>query len=52
MLVGPGGAGKTSCTAALLAAYRESALLPASCATLTLEQEKGELQMLLSPQHQ
>ncbi len=49
VLVGPGGAGKTSCTAALLAAYRRSALLPASCATLTLEQEKGELQMLLSP---
>jgi flagellar biosynthesis GTPase FlhF len=49
VLVGPGGAGKTSCTAALLAAYRKSALLPASCATLTLEQEKGELQMLLSP---
>ncbi|MGA9874199.1 MAG: hypothetical protein WBQ21_00125 [Solirubrobacteraceae bacterium] len=49
MLVGPGGAGKTSCAAALLAAYRKSSILPASCATLIRGDERGELQMLLSP---
>jgi flagellar biosynthesis GTPase FlhF len=49
VLVGPGGAGKTSCCAALLNAYRTSALLPASCATLLRGSEKGDLQMLLSP---
>jgi flagellar biosynthesis GTPase FlhF len=48
-IVGPGGAGKTSCCAALLRAYRESARLPASCATLTRAPEGAELQMLLSP---
>jgi flagellar biosynthesis protein FlhF len=48
-LVGPGGAGKTSCCAALLGAYRKSALLPANCATLIRGAERGELQMLMSP---
>lgn len=50
VLVGPGGAGKTSCCAALLGAYRKSSSLPASCATLLNGPRKGELQMLLSPQ--
>jgi flagellar biosynthesis GTPase FlhF len=49
VLVGPGGAGKTSCCAALLNAYRKSALLPASCATLLRGSERGDLQMILSP---
>jgi flagellar biosynthesis GTPase FlhF len=48
-LVGPGGAGKTSCAAALLGAYRKSSTLPASCATLVRGSKRGELQMLLSP---
>jgi flagellar biosynthesis GTPase FlhF len=48
-LVGPGGAGKTSCAAALLGAYRKSSPLPASCATLVRGGKPGELQMLLSP---
>ena len=49
VLVGPGGAGKTSCCAALLGAYRKGSALPASCATLIRTQASGELQMLLSP---
>lgn len=49
VLVGPGGAGKTSCCAALLGAYRKGSALPASCATLIKGQANGELQMLLSP---
>ncbi|HXC46008.1 MAG TPA: hypothetical protein VNU24_05325, partial [Solirubrobacteraceae bacterium] len=49
VLVGPGGAGKTSCCAALLSAYRKSPVLPASCATLIAAQPSGELRMLLSP---
>ena len=49
VLVGPGGVGKTSCCAALLSAYRKSALLPASCATLLRGPDSGDLQMLLSP---
>ncbi len=48
-LVGPGGAGKTSCAAALLGAYRKSSSLPASCATLVRGGKPGELRMLLSP---
>ena len=48
-LVGPGGAGKTSCCAALLGAYRKSSILPASCATLLDGAKRGELQLLLSP---
>ncbi len=49
VLVGPGGAGKTSCCAALLGAYRKGSALPASCATLIKGHISGELQMLLSP---
>jgi flagellar biosynthesis protein FlhF len=49
VLVGPGGAGKTSCCAALLGAYRKGSALPASCATLVRGQAGGELRMLLSP---
>jgi flagellar biosynthesis protein FlhF len=49
VLVGPGGAGKTSCCAALLGAYRRNALLPASCATLLHGSDRGDLQMILSP---
>ncbi len=49
MIVGAGGTGKTTCCAALLAAYRQSSSLPASCATVTREGERGELRMLLSP---
>ncbi len=51
VVVGAGGAGKTTCCAALLGAYRKSSTLPASCATITREAgERGELQMVLSPQ--
>ncbi|HTC60777.1 MAG TPA: hypothetical protein VK691_11750 [Solirubrobacteraceae bacterium] len=49
VLVGPGGAGKTSCCAALLGAYRKGSALPASCATLIKGHAGSELQMLLSP---
>jgi hypothetical protein len=49
VLVGPGGAGKTSCCASLLDAYRRSGVLPASCATLISDPHKGGLQILLSP---
>jgi hypothetical protein len=53
VLVGAGGAGKTTCCAALLGAYRKSSSLQASCATIMrdpVEQgEQGELRMLLSP---
>ncbi len=49
VLVGPGGAGKTSCCAALLGAYRRASALPASCATLITGAGNGELRMLLSP---
>jgi flagellar biosynthesis protein FlhF len=48
-LVGAGGAGKTTCCAALLGAYRTSGTLPASCATLSRVDDHGELQMILSP---
>jgi flagellar biosynthesis GTPase FlhF len=50
VLVGPGGAGKTSCCVALLGAYRKGSSLPAGCATLLGGRGKEELQMLLSPQ--
>jgi len=49
VVVGAGGAGKTTCCAALLGAYRKSSSLPASCATITREAERGELRMILSP---
>jgi hypothetical protein len=48
-VVGPGGSGKTSCCAAILNTYRRAALLPASCATIMLAEEREELTMLLSP---
>jgi len=49
VIVGAGGAGKTTCVAALLGAYRKSSSLPAACATITREAERGELRMILSP---
>ena len=49
VLVGAGGAGKTTCCAALLGAYRKSSSLPSSCATLTRDEDCGELRMILSP---
>ena len=49
VIVGAGGAGKTTCCAALLGAYRKSSSLPASCATISREAERGELRMILSP---
>jgi hypothetical protein len=49
VVVGPGGAGKTTCCAALLGAYRKGSSLPASFATITREPERGELRMILSP---
>jgi hypothetical protein len=48
-LVGAGGAGKTTCCAALLGAYRTAGTLPASCATLSRVDDHGELRMILSP---
>ncbi len=50
VLVGAGGAGKTTCCAALLGAYRKNSSLPASCATVTRDEQRGELRMILSPQ--
>ncbi len=50
VVVGAGGAGKTSCCAALLAAYRANSTLRASCATLVRGQGKDEWRLLLSPQ--
>jgi hypothetical protein len=55
VVVGAGGAGKTTCCAALLGAYRKNSTLPASFATVTrnpvgaAEPERGELRMMLSP---
>jgi hypothetical protein len=49
VVIGAGGAGKTTCCAALLGAYRSGGILPASCATLTRPDEHGELEMILSP---
>ena len=50
VVVGPGGSGKTSCCAALLAAYRANSSLRASCATLVRGHGKDEWRLLLSPQ--
>jgi flagellar biosynthesis GTPase FlhF len=50
VIVGAGGAGKTTCCAALLGAYRQSSTLTAAFATVISEPQEGELQMLLSPQ--
>jgi flagellar biosynthesis protein FlhF len=47
-MVGPGGAGKTACCAALLGSYRRGGPLPAACATI-VQGAAGELAMLLSP---
>jgi flagellar biosynthesis GTPase FlhF len=49
VIVGAGGAGKTTTCAAMLGAYRAGSTLPASFATLTRASERGELQLLLSP---
>ncbi len=49
VIVGTGGAGKTTCCAALLGAYRQGSTLTAAFATITREPVHGELQMLLSP---
>ncbi len=53
VLVGAGGAGKTTCCAALLSAYRSASTLPASFATLIHEQDstgRPEWRLLMSPQ--
>jgi flagellar biosynthesis GTPase FlhF len=50
VLVGAGGAGKTTCCATLLEAYRSGSSLNASYATLLRSPTHGQLQMLLSPQ--
>jgi flagellar biosynthesis GTPase FlhF len=50
VLVGPGGAGKTSCCATLLGAYRSASTLPASFASLITSPDGEQLQMLLAPQ--
>ncbi len=50
VVVGAGGAGKTTCCATLLGAYRRGSSLPASCATITRGEERSELELVLSPQ--
>jgi flagellar biosynthesis GTPase FlhF len=50
VVVGAGGAGKTTCCATLLGAYRRGRSRPASCATITRGEERGELELILSPQ--
>ncbi|HEX4435185.1 MAG TPA: hypothetical protein VH061_00165 [Solirubrobacteraceae bacterium] len=50
VLAGAGGAGKTTCCAALLEAYRTGSTLPAAFATLVREGDAGELRLLMSPQ--
>lgn len=47
VIVGAGGAGKTTCCAAMLGAYRAASTLPARCATLL--DGTAELSMLLAP---
>jgi flagellar biosynthesis GTPase FlhF len=49
VVVGAGGTGKTTCCAALLAAYRNGSTLPASFATLTRGAERGDLRLILAP---
>jgi hypothetical protein len=49
VVVGAGGAGKTTFCTTLLGAYRRSSSLPASFATIIREGDRGELQMLLAP---
>jgi flagellar biosynthesis GTPase FlhF len=48
-VIGAGGSGKTGCCAALLGAYRKSSTLPARCASILAGPERGELELLLSP---
>jgi flagellar biosynthesis GTPase FlhF len=48
-VIGAGGSGKTGCCAALLGAYRKNSTLPARCATIIPSPERGELELLLSP---
>jgi hypothetical protein len=50
VLVGAGGAGKTTSCAALLEAYRSGSTLPAAFATILRAGEAGELRLLMSPQ--
>jgi hypothetical protein len=53
VLVGAGGAGKTTCSAALLSAYRSGSTLPAAFATLIQEEDgdgRPEWRLLMSPQ--
>ena len=50
IVIGAGGAGKTTTCAALLSAYRTGSSLPASCATVTRTSELGELALILAPQ--
>jgi hypothetical protein len=53
VLVGAGGAGKTTCCAALLSAYRTASTLPAAFATLIHEEDpagRPEWRLLMSPQ--
>jgi flagellar biosynthesis GTPase FlhF len=49
-VLGAGGSGKTTCCAALLAAYRAGSSLDASYATIMRGGEDGPLQMVLSPE--
>jgi flagellar biosynthesis GTPase FlhF len=49
VVVGAGGTGKTTCCAALLAAYRSGSTLPASFATLARGAERGDLRLILAP---
>ncbi len=50
VVVGAGGAGKTSYCSALLGAYRKSSSLPAGFGTLIWGTEAAELRLMLSPQ--
>jgi SRP54-type protein, GTPase domain len=49
VVVGAGGTGKTTCCAALLAAYRNGSTLPASFATLTRGAQRDDLRLILAP---
>lgn len=48
-VVGPGGSGKTSVCAALLSAYGKRSALSAACATVVEGEQRGALELLLSP---
>jgi flagellar biosynthesis protein FlhF len=48
-VVGPGGAGRTTCCSALLSAYRRGSTLPARYATLVRPPRGEDLLMILSP---